>query len=177
MPAAPLTPPLSAEDHADGVDGAPLELVMFGDFECPYCAAAYPIVARVRDRLGDRLLYGFRHFPLRDVHPFAQGAAEAAEAAAAQGAFWPMYDSLYQARGRLSRNDLLAQARDLGLDEKRFATELDDEAHAQRVQRDVDSGEASGVTGTPGFFANGRFHGGAFDAGSLIEAVEAGRGG
>lgn len=174
MPAAPLTPPLSAEDNVDGADGAALELVMFGDFECPYCAAAYPIVARVRDRLRDRLRYGFRHFPLRDVHPFAQGAAEAAEAAAAQGAFWPMYDSLYQARGRLSRSDLLAQARELGLDEDRFRAELDDDAHAQRVQRDVDSGDASGVTETPGFFTNGRLHPGAFDAGSLIEALESG---
>ena len=172
MPDGALTPPLTAEDHADGVDGAPLELVMYGDFECPYCAAAYPIVARVRERLADRLLYGFRHFPLREIHPFAQRAAEAAEAAAAQGAFWPMYDSLYQARGRLARDDLLVHARDLGLDQDRFAAELDGSNHSERVQRDVDSGRASGVTATPGFFVNGRLHAGSFDAGSLVEALE-----
>jgi len=106
-----LTPPLSAEDHVDGQDGAELELVMYGDFQCPYCTAAYPIVKRVRDQLGGRLLFAFRHFPLRDVHPDAQRAAEASEAAAAQGAFWEMHDAMYESRGALSRDDLIAYAR------------------------------------------------------------------
>ena len=87
-----LTPPLSAEDHVDGPDRAELELVMFGDFQCPYSAAAYPIVRRLRDQLAGRLLFAFRHFPLRDVHPDAQRAAEASEAAGSQGAFWEMHD-------------------------------------------------------------------------------------
>lgn len=165
-------PPLSAEDHVDGPDGAELELVMYGDFQCPYCAAAYPIVKRVRDQLVGRLLFGFRHFPLRDVHPDAQRAAEASEAAAAQGAFWPMHDRLYEARGALARADLIAHALELGLDADRLAADLDSTAHAPRVQRDVDSGLASGVTGTPGFFVAGRQHAGSFDAASLIAALE-----
>ncbi|HEX5894192.1 MAG TPA: DsbA family protein, partial [Solirubrobacterales bacterium] len=96
-----LTPPLSAEDHVEGPDRAPLELVMYGDFQCPYCAAAYPIVSRVRARLSGRLLFAFRHFPLRETHPDAQRAAESSEAAAAQGAFWPMHDRIYESRGAL----------------------------------------------------------------------------
>jgi protein-disulfide isomerase len=168
-----MSPPLSAEDHVDGPAGAGLELVMYGDFQCPYCAAAYPIVGRVRDRLAGRLLFGFRHFPLREVHPDAERAAEAAEAAAAQGAFWPMHDSLYESRGALSAEDLVAQARGLGIDADRVAAELADGAHAPRVQRDVDSGLRSGVAGTPAFFVNGKLHEGPFDAGSLIAALEA----
>ena len=150
-----LTPALSGEDHLIGAENGALELVMYGDFQCPYCAAAYPIVRRVRERLAGRLLFAFRHFPLRDTHPDAQRAAEAAEAAAAQGAFWAMHDRLYESRGRLAERDLVAHAAALGLDRERFAAELADGSHAPRVQRDVDSGKASGVTGTPGFFVNG----------------------
>jgi protein-disulfide isomerase len=168
-----LTPPLSAEDHVDGPTGAELELVMYGDFQCPYCTAAYPIVKRVRDQLAGRLLFAFRHFPLRDVHPDAQRSAEASEAAAAQGAFWEMHDRLYEARGALSHGDLIGYAAELGIDADRVADELGSSAHAPRVQRDLDSGLASGVTGTPGFFVAGRLHAGSFDAASLIAALEA----
>jgi protein-disulfide isomerase len=168
-----LTPPISAEDHVDGPDRAELELVMYGDFQCPYCTAAFPIVQRVRDQLVGRLLFAFRHFPLREIHPDAERAAEAAEAAAAQGAFWQMHDRMYESRGALGREDLISQATELGLDVDRFTTELDSEVHAPRVQRDVDSGLASGVTGTPGFFVGGRVYGGSFDAGSLTAALEA----
>jgi len=167
-----LTPPLSAEDHVDGPDRAELELVMFGDFQCPYSAAAYPIVRRLRDQLAGRLLFAFRHFPLRDVHPDAQRAAEASEAAGSQGAFWEMHDALYESRGGLGREDLIHHASGLGLDLQRFTGELDSESHAPRVQRDVDSGLASGVTGTPGFFVGGRLFGGSFDAASLRTALE-----
>jgi len=168
-----LTPPLSAEDHVAGRDRAPLELVIFGDFQCPYCTAAYPILRRVRDQLAERLIFAFRHFPLRDVHPDAQRAAEAAEAAAAQGAFWEMHDRMYDSRGALSRAELISHAAELGLDTDRVATELDASVHAPRVQRDVDSGLASGVMGTPAFFVGGRMHAGSFDAASLIAALEA----
>lgn len=168
-----LSPPLSGEDHVDGPEGAELELVMYGDFQCPYCAAAYPIVSRVRDRLSGRLLFAFRQFPLRKVHPDAQRAAEASEAAAAQGAFWPMHNRLYESRGALSEPGLLGHARELGLDVARVAAELASGAHADRVQRDVDSGLACGVTGTPAFFVNGRLHRGSFDAQSLTAALEA----
>jgi protein-disulfide isomerase len=167
-----LTPRLSVEDHVDGPDRAELELVMYGDFQCPYSAAAYPIVRRVRDQLAGRLLFGFRHFPLREVHPDAQGAAEAAEAAAAQGAFWEMHDRMYESGGALGREDLIHYATELGLDGDRMAADLDSAVHAPRVQRDLDSGLASGVTGTPGFFVGGLQHGGSFDKASLIAALE-----
>jgi len=168
-----LTPALSGEDHVDGTDGGPLELVMYGDFQCPYCAAAFPIVKRVRDRLAGRLLFAFRHFPLRETHPDAELAAQAAEAAAAQGAFWPMHDRLYESRGLLGREDLVGYARELGLDADAVAADLDAGTHAPRVQRDVDSGRRSGVNATPTFFTNGRRHEGAFDAASLVAALDA----
>ena len=164
---AELTPPISAEDHVEGPERAELELVMYGDFQCPYCTAAYPIVRRIRDQLGGRLLFAFRHFPLREIHPLAERAGEAAEAAAAQGAFWQMHD-----RGALSREDLIRYAGELGLDSDRVAAELDSEVHRPRVERDLDSGIASGVTGTPGFFVGGRLYGGSFDAQSLRAALE-----
>jgi protein-disulfide isomerase len=167
-----LTPPLSAEDHVDGPERAELELVMYGDFQCPYCTAAYPIIHRIRDQLAGRLLFAFRHFPLRDVHPDAERAAEAAEAAAAQGAFWQMHDRMYEASSALTRDDLIRDAAELGLDSERVAAELDSGVHAPRVQRDLDSGIASGVTGTPGFFVGGRLYGGSFDAQSLTAALE-----
>lgn len=148
---------------------------MYGDFQCPFCVAAQGMVARVRDRLGDELRFGFRHFPLREIHPDAQLAAEAAEAAAAQGAFWPMHDRLYASGGRLARADLVDAATALGLDAGRVAHELEAGVHAARVQRDVDSGARSGVTGTPAFFANGSRVDGSFDAASLIAALDSDR--
>ncbi|MGZ5311051.1 MAG: DsbA family protein [Solirubrobacterales bacterium] len=166
-----LSPPLSGEDHVDGPEGAELELVMYGDFQCPYCAGAFPIVKGVRDRLSGRLLFAFRHFPLRDVHPDAQRAAEVSEAAAAQGAFWPMHDRLYESRGALAEGNLIAHARELGLDADRVAAELASGAHASRVERDVESGLACGVAGTPAFFVNGRLHDGSFDAQTLVAAL------
>jgi len=168
-----LTPPLSAEDHVDGPERPELELVMYGDFQCPYCTAAYPIVRRIRDRLAGRLLFAFRHFPLREIHPDAERAAEAAEAAAVQGGFWQMHDRMYESRGALSRDDLIAYTAELGLDSERVAAELDSGAHAARVRRDLDSGIASGVMGTPAFFVGGRLHTGSFDAQSLTAALEA----
>ena len=172
MTPAPLDPPLGPDDHVAGPDDAPYELVMYGDFQCPYCAAAYPIIRRIRDQMAGRLLFAFRHFPLRDIHPDAERAAEAAEAAAAQGAFWQMHDRMYESGGALSREDLIGYASELGLDSERVGTELDSETHRPRVQRDVDSGTSSGVTGTPGFFVGGRLYGGSFDAQSLTTALE-----
>ena len=147
---------------------------MYGDFQCPFCVAAQGIVARVRDRLANELRFGFRHFPLHDVHPDAELAAQAAEAAAAQGAFWPMHDRLYASGGRLASADLVAAAAELGLDAERVADELAGGVHAARVQRDVDSGLQSGVMGTPAFFANGVRVDGSFDAASLVAALQRG---
>ena len=170
-----LIPPLGPDDHVEGPAGAPLELVMFGDFQCPFCTAAQPILRRVRDRLGLELRFAFRQFPLRSLHPDAERAAQASEAAAAQGAFWPMHDALYGLRGRLGVEDIAGAAAAIGLDADRIRSELADGRHAARVQADVESGIAGGVAGTPTFFIAGARHKGAFDAQSLIAALTEGR--
>jgi protein-disulfide isomerase len=170
MPAA-LMPPLAADDHVAGAPDAPLELVMYGDFQCPFCAAAQPILRRVRDRLGERLRFAFRHFPLSEIHPDAERAAEASEAAAAQGAFWEMHDALYAARGRLEDADLVAHARALGLDAERVSRELASGEHAARVERDASGAAALGLTATPVFFVNGVQHTDSYDAGALVAAL------
>jgi protein-disulfide isomerase len=167
-----LTPPVSAEDHVSGPERAEFELVMYGDFQCPYSTAAYPIIRRMRDQMAVRLLFAFRHFPLRHIHPDAERAAQAAEAAAAQGAFWEMHNRIYESGGALSRDDLIGYAGELGLDSDRVAADLDSGAQAARVQRDVDSGVASGVMGTPAFFVGGRLYPGSFDPQSLTVALE-----
>ncbi|HEX5593855.1 MAG TPA: DsbA family protein [Solirubrobacterales bacterium] len=167
-----LTPPLEEIDHVRGEPGAPLELVMFGDFQCPFCLGAQKSLRRVRERLGDRLLFGFRHLPIPERHPLAPMAAEASEAAAAQGRFWEYHDALYAAQPKLSRETMLEVGRELGLDAERIASELDSGVHRDRVARDEASAEASGATGTPTFFVNGTRFFGAYDASSLVEALE-----
>ena len=145
-----LTPPLGPGDHVDGPADAPLELVMYGDFQCPFCTAAQPILRRVRDRLDGRLRFAFRHYPVRSRHPDAERAAQASEAAAAQDAFWPMHDALYGLRGRLGLDDVVGAAASVGLDAARIRAELDAGTHAARVQGDVESGDAGGVTACAG---------------------------
>jgi len=167
-----LSPPLEAVDHVRGEPGAPLELVMFGDFQCPFCLGAQSVLRRVRERLGDRLLFGFRHLPIPERHPLAPLAAEASEAAAAQDRFWDYHDALFAAQPRLSPETIFAVAGDLGLDPERMRAEVDSGAHRDRVARDLASAEASGATGTPTFFVNGVRFFGAYDAGSLVEAFE-----
>jgi len=169
-----LDPPLGPGDHVQGPADAPLELVMYGDFQCPFCTAAQPILTRVRQRLDGRLRFGFRHFPLRERHPDAERAAQASEAAAAQDAFWPMHDALYGLRGRLGLEDILGAARDIGLDADRVRADLDAGTYAERVRRDVESALATGVGGTPTFFVDGVRHEGAFDVQSLMAALEGG---
>ncbi len=169
-----LIPLLDAEDHIRGELGRPLQLVMFGDFQCPFCLGAQSVLRRVHDRLGDRLVFAFRHLPIPERHPLAPLAAEASEAAAAQGRFWEYHDALFAAQPKLSRETMLAVARDLGLDADRMAAELDSGIHRPRVERDLASAERSGATGTPSFFVNGKRHFGAYDASSLVEELEAG---
>jgi len=145
---------------------------MFGDFQCPFCLGAQSVLRRVRERLGERLLFGFRHLPIPERHPLAPLAAEASEAAAAQGHFWEYHDALFAAQPKLSRETILAVARDLGLDADQMAAELDSGVHGARIDRDLDSAERSGATGTPTFFVNGARFSAAYDASSLIDALE-----
>jgi protein-disulfide isomerase len=169
-----LTPPLEDADHIRGELGRPLELVMFGDFQCPFCLGAQSVLRRVHERLGDRLVFAFRHLPIPERHPLAPLAAEASEAAAAQGGFWEYHDALFQAQPKLSRETMLAVAADLGLDAERVAAEIDSGIHRPRVERDLESAARSGATGTPSFFVNGARHFGAYDASSLVEELESG---
>jgi len=170
---ATLTPPLDSNDHLRGDLELPLQLLMFGDFQCPFCLGAQSVLRRVRERLGDQLVFGFRHLPIPEKHPLAMLAAEASEAAAAQGRFWDYYDALYKAQPRLAEGTMLEVAGEIGLDVERVAAELESGAHRERIERDLRSAEASGATGTPTFFVNGRRHFGAYDAGSLVEELEA----
>ncbi len=171
---ATLVPPLEEVDHIRGELGRPLELAMFGDFQCPFCLGAQSVLRRVHERLGDRLVFAFRHLPIPERHPLAPLAAEASEAAAAQGKFWEYHDALFQVQPKLSRETMLEVASDLGLDADRMAAEIDSGAHRGRVERDLGSAERSGATGTPSFYVNGVRHYGAYDASSLVEALEAG---
>jgi protein-disulfide isomerase len=167
-----LSPPLEETDHVRGERSAPLELVMFGDFQCPYCLGAQSVLRRVHQRLGDRLLFAFRHLPIPERHPLAPMAAEASEAAAAQGSFWEYHDALYQAQPKLSPETILEVGRNLGLDGERMAAEIDSAVHRPRVERDLDSAARSGATGTPSFYVNGIHFTGAYDARSLADALE-----
>ena len=167
-----LTIPVSARDHAEGPESAPVTLVEYGDFECPHCGRAYPIIERIQEHLGSRLRFVFRHFPLTQIHAHAQHAAEAAEAAGAQGHFREMHAALFDHQHALSDRHLAEYAAAMGLDQPRFTQELVDHTHARRVREDFLSGVRSGVNGTPTFFINGFRHDGAWDFDSLMEALE-----
>ncbi len=162
-------------DHIRGAPDAPVTLVEYGDFECPYCGRAEPAIRELLSEFGDELRYVFRHLPLSDVHPFAQLAAEASEAASAQGAFWGMHDLLLVHQGALTPAHLREYARDLKLDVDRFTEDLRHRVFASRVSEDVASADASGVSGTPSFFVNGRRHTGVYDVQTLSAAVRAAR--
>jgi Na+/H+ antiporter NhaA len=170
-----LAAPVDAErDHGRGPEDAPVTVVEYGDFECPYCGQAEPVMRELLHDFGD-VRYVWRHLPLNDVHPHAQLAAEATEAAAAQGAFWPMHDLLLDHQDALRWSDMIRYAEDLGLDTDRFTNDLRRHTAASRIAEDVDSADLSGVTGTPTFFINGRRHQGAYDIGTLSSAVRAAR--
>jgi len=167
--------PVSDErDHVRGPEEAPVTLVEYGDFECPYCGRAEPVVRELLTEMGD-LRYVWRHLPLTDVHPNAQLAAEAAEAAGAQGRFWEMHDLLLWHQDALRPPDLASYAGELGLDVERFSDDLRRHAWTGRVAEDVDSADLSAVSGTPTFFINGVRHQGAYDLETLTAAVRAAR--
>jgi protein-disulfide isomerase len=149
-------------------------VVEYGDFECPYCGRAEPAVRELLKEFGD-VRYVWRNLPLTDVHPHAQAAAEAAEAAAEQGAFWEMHDKLLDHQDDLKASDLVRYAEELGLDVERFENDLQRRSGAQHIAEDVDSADLSGVSGTPTFFINDRRHYGAYDVGTLSAEVKAAR--
>jgi protein-disulfide isomerase len=169
---ARLTLPVAARDHAEGPANSGVTLVEYGDYECPHCGRAYPIVKEVQRRLGDRLRFVFRNFPLSEAHPHAQHAAEAAEGAASQGHFWEMHDALFEHQQALDDRHLVGYAEVLGLDQTRFRQELASHVHAPRVREDFLSGVKGGVNGTPTFFINGLRHDDAWDLETLVEALE-----
>jgi len=168
-----LKTPVAADDHRSGPDDAPVTLVEYGDFECPYCGAAYPIVESVRRTMGTRLRFVFRHFPLTQMHPHALHAAEAAEAAGAQGKFWQMHEMLFDHQDALEDADLIGYAKALHLDAKRFTSELASNVYVDRIHDQIQSGIRSGVNGTPTFFINGVRHDGTWEESDLLAALEA----
>jgi len=169
--AARLTVPVSDRDHILGRITAPVTLVEYGDYECPYCGQAHHGVKQLRQLLGHQLCFVFRHFPLTTVHPHAQHAAEAAEAAGAQGKFWEMHYVLFEHQHALDPDDLVRYAAALDLDLSQFTSELARHVYAPRVREDFMSGVRSGVNGTPSFFINGVRHDGSFDFDTLLNAI------
>ena len=167
-----LTPPVGERDHVAGPATAPLTLVEYGDFECPSCRKAWPMVKELQRRLGKNLRFVFRHFPLTKLHPNAARAAEAAEGAAAQGAFWQMHDRLFERQFALDDENLLEYATDLGLDADRVRGELDAGTYRTKMKEDVLSGLKSRVNGTPTFFINGERYDGSYDLESLLAALQ-----
>lgn len=167
-----LAVPVTPADHALGPPSAAVTLVEYGDFECPHCRRAHPIVQEVRRRLGARLRFVFRNFPLTNVHPHAQHAAEVAEAAGAQGKFWEMHDRLFERQFALQDEDLLEYASDLGLDATTVARELSTHVYKNKVRDDFMGGVRSGVNGTPTFYVNDVRFDDPWDADTLTAALE-----
>jgi protein-disulfide isomerase len=162
-------------DHIRGADDAPVTLVEYGDFECPYCGRAEQVIRELLSSFGEDVRYVWRHLPLNDVHPHAQVAAEASEAAAAQGRFWEMHDALLAHQGELDQPQLAQYAQEIGIDPERMLSALHRREYAAHVSEDVASADESGVSGTPTFFVNGRRHYGAYDTDTLSTEVTAAR--
>jgi protein-disulfide isomerase len=167
-----LTVPVGPQDWSRGPENAPVTIVEYGDFECPHCAEMEPVLRELRQLAGNTLRVVFRHFPLTSSHPHAELAAEAAEAAGAQGAFWPMHDLLFQNQQALIPSDLVGYAAGLGLDAQQVATDLENRTYKVAVQEDFMGGVRSGVSGTPTFYINGSRYDGAYDLDSLWRAVQ-----
>jgi protein-disulfide isomerase len=166
-----LDPPINDAAHIRGPIDAPLTLTEYGDYECPFCGAATTVLRDLRERFGDELRYVFRHLPLQDVHPHAELAAQAAEAAGAQGRFWEMHDLLFEHQDELELEDLIGYAARLDLDVEEFTRSLNDGRYAEAVREDVVSAEASGARSTPTFFIGNRRHTGPYDAGTLTREL------
>ena len=166
-----LTLPTPRRDHIQGPVNAPIKLLEYGDYQCPFCGRAYPIVKAIQQELGASLCFAFRHFPLNTMHPYAEHAAEAAEAAGSQGRFWEMHDLLFENQSALEDEHLARYAATLGLDARRLIAEIVSGAYSRRIQEDFKSGIRGGVNGTPTFFINGVRYDGAHALEELIAAL------
>ena len=166
-----LTVPDPERDHISGSADGSIRLLEYGDYECPFCAEAQPILKEIQRRLGDNLLFAFRNFPLTNIHPHSEHAAKAAEAAGAQGNFWGMHDALFENQGALEDEDLAEYAVELGLDATRLVREVMSSVYAPRIREDFKSGVRAGVNGTPTFFINGERYDGARDLKHLLNAL------
>jgi len=162
-----LRPPVSAIDHVYGNPNAVIELLEYGDYQCPYCGRAYPIVKNIKEQLGDDLKFVFRNFPLTKIHPLAKIASVATEAAGRQGKFWEMHNIIFENQRRLFKSALLEYAKTIDLQIEQFELDLDSEALIQKVEPDFESGLRSGVNATPTFFINGEKYTGNWDGDEL----------
>jgi protein-disulfide isomerase len=169
---AKLSIAVSSKDHRQGDPAAPCTLVEYGDYQCPSCGQAYPIVKRVQKHFGKRLSFVFRNFPLSQMHPHAEGAAETAEFAAAHDKFWQMHDLLYENQDRLGNELFTELARELDIAPAQLIEALETKEFQARVRADFSGGVRSGVNGTPTFFINGVRHDGSYDFASLVEAID-----
>ena len=169
---AELRVPVTPKDHAQGPEDAPVTLVEYGDYQCPYCGQAYPIVKRLQKHFGKTLRFVFRNFPLREIHPHAESAAETAEFAGAHGKFWEMHDLLFENQERLGGPLYLELAKGLGLAASALRQSVDDGQYKPRIDADFTGGVRSGVNGTPTFFINGERHDGPFDYDTLASAIQ-----
>lgn len=167
-----LVNPVTPADHVQGAAGAKVTLVEYGDYQCPYCGAAYPVIKAVQKHLGAKLRFVFRNFPLNQAHPFAELAAESAEAADAQGKFWEMHDALYENQDQLGQPLIEALVKRLKLDATRFEADLEGRKFQAHVKHDFMGGVRSGVNGTPGFFINGERFDGSWEEASLTAALQ-----
>ncbi len=168
-----LKPPVNAQDHMRGDPKSDIILVEYGDFQCPHCGAAYPIVKQIEKKYSKDLAFVFRQFPLSESHPFAMAAAVASEAAAMQGKFWEMHALLFEYQSRLNAATILHHAKTLELDMARFEKDIQDPALFKKVEASFESGIVSGVNGTPSFFINGRKYNGYYDFNSISAAIAA----
>jgi protein-disulfide isomerase len=169
---AHLAVPVNEQDHVRGPATGAVTLVEYGDFQCPSCGEAFPIVEALIEQLGGRLRLVFRNFPLTTIHPFAEVAAESAEAAGSQGKFWEMHRLLFENQAALETESLARYGASIGLDERVFVSELANHTHFARVRADFLGGAKSGVNGTPTFFINGARHDGSYDLDALLAAIE-----
>lgn len=168
----PLKPPVSAKDHIQGNLNAVVELVEYGDYQCPYCGQTYPIIKSIQNKFGNDLKFVFRNFPLSETHPNAKLAATSAEAADRQGQFWEMHDILFENQSRLYLSALMEYAKLIGLDVGQFKNDIVKTEVIEKVESDFESGVRSGVNGTPSFFINGKKYNDSWDENSLEDFIK-----